>query len=77
MSTIFENLRGDARALTVEDGRIVALDAAERGIDLAGAVVLPGLIDSHFHLASLGASLVSAQLVDCASEAEAVARVAA
>jgi predicted amidohydrolase YtcJ len=53
-----------ARAMAIKDGRIAAIgderdvlaaagDGAEI-IDLAGATVLPGLIDAHGHLAGLG-----------------------
>ena len=49
---------------------------ATRVLDLNGATVLPGLIDSHVHLANLGASLERVNLVGVATEAEAVARVA-
>jgi len=57
----------DAEALAVKDGRIVALGtsadiAAYRGpntevIDLAGATVIPGLVESHAHATGLGRNL--------------------
>lgn len=43
--------------------------------DLAGATVLPGLIDAHVHLDSHGASLDRVNLVDLPTEADVVARV--
>ena len=49
---------------------------ATRTIDLHGATVVPGLIDSHVHLANLGAALERVDLVGVRTEAEAVERVA-
>lgn len=78
----------DADALLVRDGRVAALgDVAalrrEAGpgaeeVDLRGATVLPGLIDTHPHLLHFGA--FSAPLVDLADardHADVVARLAA
>ena len=45
---------------------------ASRVIDLHGATVLPGLIDAHVHLLSLGQSLLRLNLKDVADEKEAV-----
>ncbi len=77
--------RPDAQAIAIRGDRIVfvgqRVDAeAFRGtntrvIDLQGATVLPGLIDSHVHLPELGASLERVNLVGVQTEAEAVARV--
>jgi predicted amidohydrolase YtcJ len=58
------------RALAVKDGRILAAGddvsayagPATRHVDLHGATVVPGLIDSHAHLEGLGALLESADL---------------
>jgi predicted amidohydrolase YtcJ len=75
------------RAVAVRNGRVVRVGTElqiDRFIgpdtdvrDLGGATVLPGLIDSHVHLAELGASLERVDLVGVATEAEAVERVAA
>jgi hypothetical protein len=46
-------------------------------IDLAGATVVPGLVDSHTHVFELGAALESIDLTDIATEEEAVALAAA
>ncbi len=72
-------------ALLVERGVVLAagseadLAALARGaaiVDLAGGFAVPGLVDAHGHLASLGASLESVDLVGVASYDELVARVA-
>jgi predicted amidohydrolase YtcJ len=71
-------------ALAMLGGRILklgtrseALDAAGAGAivdELPGATVVPGLIDAHGHVLSLGQSLSVVQLGDATSEADAVAR---
>lgn len=79
---------GPGTALLVRDGRIVAAGAADdlesaagpraERVDLRGAMVLPGLIDTHPHLLHFGA--FSAPLVDLADardHADVVARLAA
>ena len=69
-----------------ETGRIVAVGnryavlAAARGglvLNLAGATVVPGLIDAHAHLMSLGESLMQADLVGTRDKAEVIARLRA
>ncbi len=75
----------DADAVAVKSGDIVFVGAtkealelqgdATRVIDLAGATVLPGLVDSHTHVFGLGAALERVDLVDVATEEEAVQRV--
>ena len=77
--------RPDAEAIAIKGNRVLFVgsrDDAEkfRGDsttvrDLAGATVLPGLIESHVHLENLGASLERVNLVGVKTEAEAVARV--
>lgn len=49
---------------------------ATRVVDLAGATVVPGLVDSHTHVYGLGARLESIDLTAVATEEEAVALVA-
>ena len=76
----------DAEAIAVRNGRILFVGTAEeaeayRGantevLDLDGATVVPGLVDSHTHVAELGASLARVDLVDVATEEEAVELVA-
>ena len=76
----------DAQALAIRSGRIVFLgDGGQaesyRGqgtqvIDVQGAAVLPGMVDSHVHIAELGQSLQRVNLVDVQTEEEAVQRVA-
>jgi hypothetical protein len=77
--------RPDAEAIAIRDGRIafagLGRDADRyRGPativrDLAGATVLPGLIDAHVHLVSHGASLDRVSLVGLETEADVVARI--
>jgi predicted amidohydrolase YtcJ len=64
------------REIVIDGGKVafVGDHAPERyrdaeSIDLAGAVVYPGLVDSHLHLAELGKSLESADLKGLSSAA--------
>lgn len=76
-----------AQALAIVDERILAVGNAEeirslanwqtKRIDLNGAVVVPGLTDSHFHLLGFGRSLEEIQLVGTTSPEEIAALVAA
>ena len=76
----------DAAAVAIRGGKIVYVGSdkgalALRGkrtkvIDLNGATVIPGLVDSHTHFIELGAKLESVDLTDVATEAQAVAKVA-
>jgi predicted amidohydrolase YtcJ len=69
-----------AAAVAVSEGRILAVGSDDeigrlagpetRRIDLAGAVVLPGLIDSHFHVSSVGQVSDMAFLYDAWSVAD-------
>ena len=73
----------DANAVVTKGGEIVFVgdtrDAMKfrndesRVIDLAGATVVPGLVDSHTHVFGLGAQLDQVNLVDVATEEDAVA----
>lgn len=74
-----------AEAVAIRNGRVVAVGStgeiralAEAGTqieDLAGAVVLPGLIDAHTHLLSTSLALREVQLYDCRSIPEILDRV--
>jgi hypothetical protein len=74
-----------AEALAVKDGKILAVGASEkikkmagdktRVIDLKGALVLPGFIDSHTHFLDGGFSLLSIRLRDVKSREEFAARI--
>lgn len=59
-----------------EKGALALRGGQTRVIDLDGATVIPGLVDSHTHFVELGAKLESVDLTDVATEAQAVALVA-
>ncbi|MDH4109525.1 MAG: amidohydrolase [Gammaproteobacteria bacterium] len=75
----------DAEAVAVKDGDIVFVGStaealrikgeATRVVDLAGATVLPGLVDSHTHVFGLGEALGRVNLVDVETEEQAIRRV--
>jgi predicted amidohydrolase YtcJ len=79
--------RPEAQAVAVRQGVILAVGADEevlalagpatRRIDLAGRFVLPGLIDAHGHVRSLGEEIASLDLRGVESVAEIARRVAA
>ncbi|MEE8345230.1 MAG: amidohydrolase, partial [Woeseiaceae bacterium] len=50
-------------------------DESSRVVDLAGATILPGLVDSHVHVFGLGAVLERLNLTDVETEEEAIALV--
>jgi predicted amidohydrolase YtcJ len=67
----------EASAFAVRGGRIVAVGSvddlrrqvrAKEEVDLGGKTVLPGFIDSHAHLMSLGVSKLTVDLVGISSE---------
>ncbi|NNC77673.1 MAG: amidohydrolase, partial [Woeseiaceae bacterium] len=76
----------DAEAVATKGGDIVFVGSTQdalklqgettRVVDLAGATVVPGLVDSHAHVFDLGAKLDAVNLTDIATEEEAVALVA-
>ncbi len=75
----------DAEAIATKGGEIIFVGStrdvmelkgeASRVIDLAGATVIPGLVDSHTHVFKLGAQLERVNLIDVATEEAAVALV--
>lgn len=76
--------RPDADTVAIAGTRIVfvgrqadapGLATEGRSVDLKGATVIPGLVDSHVHLANLGAALERVNLVGVATEGDAVERV--
>ena len=73
-------------ALAIDNGKIVAVgDAADlrlqlgalvdRVVDVEGATVIPGLIDSHLHVAALGEHTAQLDLTGVASRDELLAKV--
>lgn len=76
----------DAAAVAMRGGKIVYVGSEKgalalrgkrtRVIDLNGATVIPGLVDSHTHFIELGAKLESVDLTNVTTEAQAVALVA-
>jgi len=77
----------DAEAIAVRGSRIVFVGSSRdaekyrgprtRVIDLQGATVIPGLVDSHTHVAGLGEKQSRVDLIGVQTEEEAVARVVA
>ena len=75
----------DAEAVAVKDGAILFVGSnaeverykgsATHVMDVAGATVLPGLIDSHTHIVGLGQLEVQVNLIGVGTEEEAVQRV--
>ena len=67
-------LEGDTRSILVSDGLVTRLSAEQRQdvpvatrVDAGGATVLPGLIDSHCNLITVGAMPRTLNLADAAS----------
>jgi predicted amidohydrolase YtcJ len=79
--------RPDAEAVVVANGAILFVgDTAKaltyeneqsRIVDLAGATVIPGLVDSHTHVFELGEQIDRVSLVNAKTEADAVELIAA
>jgi predicted amidohydrolase YtcJ len=57
-------------------GRDADAPAADRTVDLEGALVTPAFVDSHVHLTGTGASLIGLHLAGLASASEVLERVA-
>ncbi|UCC82540.1 MAG: amidohydrolase [Gemmatimonadota bacterium] len=82
-----EGWRPDAEAVAIRDGKLVFVGSndgasAYRGadtevLDLDGSTVLPGLVDSHVHIAGLGAKLERIDLMGVGSAERAIELVAA
>ena len=76
----------DAEAVAIDNGEIVLVGSSEealalrgdatRVIDLKGATVIPGLVESHTHVVELGAKLDAVDLTDVAKQEDAIALVA-
>ena len=62
-----------AEMISIENGKISGINASDhrcKNIDLNGATVIPGFVDAHFHLVSLGKQLDTLQLKKCTSPTE-------
>lgn len=81
-----QSVSRDFEALVIHDGRVVAIgDTADlriqfgtrlsRIIDVQGATVIPGLIDSHLHVAALGEQAAQLDLSGAQSARELLIRV--
>jgi predicted amidohydrolase YtcJ len=76
--------QADANTIAIADGKIIAIgnsvelkfntNSQTKMFDLKGATVLPGLVDSHVHIAELGEILHRVNLIGVKTPAEAVAR---
>jgi len=76
----------DAEAVAVREGKVVFVGSNAEAllyqgpgsqlVDLQGATLVPGLVDSHTHVFNLGEALHRVSLFDVKTEEEAVARVA-
>ena len=76
----------DARAVAIRGGRILFVGSEKqalawrgrqtRVVDLNGATVIPGLVDTHTHFLELGAKLESVDLTGATSHEQAIALVA-
>lgn len=80
MSLLLANatVRGDRTSILVEDGKIAAHDdslQAEERIDLDGAEVVPGFVDTHTHLGWAGAALWRVDWAKTRTREEALAEV--
>jgi predicted amidohydrolase YtcJ len=71
-------IRGDTIAFVGPESQALPLAGpATRVVDLAGFTLIPGLIDAHGHVASLGFQMLRVELHDAKSAGEAAARVRA
>jgi predicted amidohydrolase YtcJ len=71
-------VRGGRVAFAGDERGALALRGREtRVVDLAGATVIPGMVDAHGHVAGLGSALAIVDLTGAPSYDEIVARVAA
>ena len=62
-----------ADTISLENGKIAGVNAIDHNhdnIDLKGATVIPGFVDSHFHLVNLGKQSDTLNLRDCKSSNE-------
>lgn len=69
-------IAGERIAAIGSESELAPLAAGARAIDLGGATVLPGLIDTHVHLARTGLRAVGPSLPGCATVRELVAGIA-
>ncbi len=75
----------DAESVVIRDGKIIFVGSNDDAqpfvdddmevLDVAGATVLPGLVDSHTHVSGLGELAAQVNLIGVETEEEAVAKV--
>ena len=63
----------NAEMISIDNGKIAGINATDHNyesVDLKGATVIPGFVDSHFHLVNLGKQKDTLNLRDCKSSNE-------
>ena len=63
----------NAEIISIENGKICGINSKDHNhesFNLNGATVIPGFVDSHFHLVNLGKQLDTLQLKNCMSPTE-------
>lgn len=70
-----------ARAIGIQDGRIVSIDGDSEGwekhqiLDAQGATITPGFIDTHVHFSAAGMAMLALNLEECRTLAEVLQKI--